>query len=66
MVKFKIIYLNDCMEYKVCCFVNGKLNESRSYYTNDKEDAILTMGLMKLEVVRKDAKRIRKFGILVK
>ena len=66
MVKFKIIYLNDCMEYKVCCFVNSKFNESRSYYTNDKEDAILTMGLMKLEVVRKDAKRIRKFGILVK
>lgn len=36
-------------EYRVSPLVKGEFNEKRSYYTDDKEDAIGTMKMMSRE-----------------
>ena len=45
-VVLKIVRLVDTDEYKVEWWVDGVLDEGKSYYTNDLEDAQDTMAFM--------------------
>jgi hypothetical protein len=46
-VKLTLKRLPATNEWKVCWIENGKLNEAKSYYTDDKADALATMKSMK-------------------
>lgn len=51
-VKFRIVK-NDLGEYVVKVYINGKYQESPTYYTNDLEDAKNTLLAMKKEYMEK-------------
>ena len=46
-VRLSIKKLPETGEYKVCWYDGNKLNEDKSYYTDDKADAEGTMAHMK-------------------
>ncbi|KKK91727.1 hypothetical protein LCGC14_2710060 [marine sediment metagenome] len=46
-VKFKVLYDRDLEEYRVVASINGVIDEKQSYYTDDKQDALNTLELMK-------------------
>jgi hypothetical protein len=39
---FKVKRKSSTEEWKVCCYVDGKYSEDKTYYTTDKQDAIDT------------------------
>ena len=45
-IVFAKVRKNEYGEYVVKVYVNGKYNEAKSYYTDDKEDAELTREAM--------------------
>ena len=49
-VKLKIVKDTDTSEYIVRWIENGKVNDDKSYYTNDLKDAIGTLKLMAKEI----------------
>ena len=51
LYSFAKIRKNDYGEYVVKVFVNGIYDESMTYYTNDKEDAIMTRQAMMNEIL---------------
>lgn len=46
-VELKLVRSREPGEWVVRYYENGKLNEDKSYYTNDKDDAIDTMNMMR-------------------
>ncbi len=44
---------NDFDEYEVQYLENGKKNEAKTYYTDDRDDAILTKKAMEKEIGNK-------------
>ena len=48
---YKIKHDIETGEYIVRCYVKGRYSEGRTYYTNDKQDALATMAAM----MRRDA-----------
>lgn len=53
---FKLHYDKYFDEYQVRVFENGFQNHKRTYFTDDKEDAIETMATMKEEQEKKEKK----------
>ncbi|KKM75370.1 hypothetical protein LCGC14_1390930 [marine sediment metagenome] len=51
VVKTRIKHLVDWNEYVVEVFIDGILNEEKSYHTDDKQDAKDTQKVMELEVI---------------
>ena len=51
-VQMRVRYDNDWEEYVVQVKINGKLNEDKSYHTDDGDDAIGTMHRMLGEAQR--------------
>ena len=54
-VTFKVHHDKEWDEWQVRVYVNGVLNEARTYHTDDKEDAEVTMATMILEEARNNA-----------
>ena len=48
-VDLKLKRLPETDEWRVSVFIDGKYSEEKSYYTDDKQDAIDTMEFMKKE-----------------
>jgi hypothetical protein len=46
---FKLVHDKDWDEYRVEVRVDGKLQKSRTYYTDDRDDAIATKKQMIIE-----------------
>lgn len=51
VVKIKMRYDSKWEEYQVQVWIDGKLDEDKTYHTNDKDDAIRTKHAMKQEAV---------------
>lgn len=61
-VKLKIKRLPETNEYKVQWFEDGVLNEDRSYYTDDQEDARMTMRAMADEAHQMGYRSVEAFA----
>lgn len=59
-VRFKLTRHPPTDEYVVRVYEKGRHNEARDYYTNDKQDAEMTMNLMVLDEHGKA--KVRQFG----
>jgi hypothetical protein len=45
-IEYKLRRKSETNEWVVAAYVNGKFNDEKSYYTDDKQDAIKTMKMM--------------------
>jgi hypothetical protein len=61
-VKLKIKHLPETNEWKVQWFEDGVLNEDRSYYTDDREDAEMTARAMADEAYQMGYRTVEVFS----
>lgn len=61
-IKIKIKRLSETSEWKVQWFEDGVLNEDRSYYTGDREDAEITARAMADEAYRMGYRSVEVFS----
>jgi len=61
-VKLKIKRLPETNEWKVCWYEDGVLNEDRSYYTDDQEDALMTARAMANEAYQMGYRNVEVFS----
>ncbi len=53
MLKLQIEYNAEWEEYRVACYEHGNYSEERTYFTDDKQDAIDTLEYNIRELLRK-------------
>jgi hypothetical protein len=51
-IKIKLHYDRDWQEYQVRVFINGVYSEDKTYFTDDKQDAIDTKKAMENELIK--------------
>lgn len=60
-VVLKTKRLPDTDEWKVCWYNDGVIDEDKSYYTDDHEDAVLTIRSMAEEAYQMGARTVEAF-----